>query len=133
VRTRGQQGAAVADFVLVAPMLLFLFLGLVQVALVLFARNVLVADAAEGAREAANVSASPASGDGRCAAFIRSSLSGALAQDAVCSSSLQPGPAGLEVTTVVRAVIPLVVVPFGRLHLTVAAHALDEPAPQAPP
>ena len=47
---RGERGAAVVDFVLVLVVLVPLFLGLLQVGLVLHVRNTLTAAASEGAR-----------------------------------------------------------------------------------
>ena len=54
-RPRGADGAAVVDFVLVLVVVVPLFLGILQVALVLHVRNTLTAAAGEGARYAATV------------------------------------------------------------------------------
>ena len=58
----GQRGAAVVDFVLVMVILVPLFLGIFQLALVLHVRNTLTAAASEGARAAATLDGSPARG-----------------------------------------------------------------------
>ena len=50
---RNQRGSAVVDFVLVLAVLVPLFLGILQLALVLMVRNTLSSAAAEGARLAA--------------------------------------------------------------------------------
>lgn len=127
-RAGGQDGAAVTEFVLIAPLVLFLFLGLVQVALFLHAHDVLVADAAEGARYAANAGVTPSEGDARCIDDIRESLSPSLLRPRVCRASLQRGPAGLlEIRMQVSAVIPLAVLPLGEVHVEVVGHALAEP------
>ncbi len=116
------------EFVLVAPLVLFLFLGLVQVALFLHAHDVLVADAAEGARYAANSGVTLADGDVRCLDDIRASLSPALLRPPAGRAARARGPAGLlEVRMQVRAVIPLAVLPFGEVHVDVVGHALAEP------
>ena len=52
-RTRDERAAAVVDFVLALVVLVPLFLGILQVALVLHVRNTLTAAASEGARYAA--------------------------------------------------------------------------------
>ncbi len=70
-----QRGAAVVDFVLVLVVLVPVFLGVLQVALVLFVRNTVTAAASEGARYAATLGRDPADG----AARTRSQISGALA------------------------------------------------------
>src|SRR3954449_7207311 len=74
-RRRTDRGAAVVDFVLVVIVLVPLFLGILQVALVLHVRNTLVAAASEGARYAATVDRPPEAG----AARTREQISGALA------------------------------------------------------
>ena len=58
-RRRRQRGAAVVDFVLVLVVLVPVFLGILQVALVLFVRNTLAAAASEGARYAATLDRDP--------------------------------------------------------------------------
>lgn len=50
----GDDGSSVVEFTLVSVLLVGLFLGILQVALVLHTRNVLVSAAQEGARYAAN-------------------------------------------------------------------------------
>jgi len=74
-RRRSEEGAAVVDFVLVLVVLIPLFLGILQVALVLHVRNTLTAAASEGARYAATVDRAPGAG----AARTREQISGALA------------------------------------------------------
>ena len=78
-RRSSQRGAAIVDFVLVLVVLVPVFLGILQVALVLFVRNTLTAAASEGARYAATLDRGPAEG----AARTRSQIEGALAGRAV--------------------------------------------------
>ena len=61
-RRRAERGAAVVDFVLVLVVLVPLFLGILQVALVLLVRNTLTSAASEGARYAATLDRGPADG-----------------------------------------------------------------------
>ncbi len=72
---RDERGAAVVDFVLVLVVLVPLFLGILQVALVLHVRNTLTAAASEGARYAATVDRPLDAGAGK----TREQISGALA------------------------------------------------------
>ena len=64
-RARDEAGASVVEFVLVGALLLFVAFGVLQVGLVLHARNVLAADAAEGARHAASLAVPVDSGASR--------------------------------------------------------------------
>ena len=52
-----ERGSAVADFVMVAGLVSFLFVGLLQLGFVLHTRNTLIASAAEGARLGARADA----------------------------------------------------------------------------
>lgn len=73
---RSPTGAAAVDFVLVVVVLLPLFLGVLQLALVLHVRNTAAAAAAEGARAAAVQGAEPHSGLARA----RDQLSGVVSE-----------------------------------------------------
>ena len=73
--SRRERGAAVVDFVLILGLLVPLFLGILQVALVMFVRNTLASAASEGARYAATADHTP--GDG--VARVRQQLDGVLA------------------------------------------------------
>ena len=79
-RRRDERGAAVVDFVLVLVVLVPVFLGILQVALVLFVRNTLTAAASEGARYAATIDRGPDEGAARTRAQIDGALSGRFAQ-----------------------------------------------------
>lgn len=61
-RPRGDAGSSVVEFTLVSVLLVALFLAVLQVAIVLHTRNVLVSAAQEGARYAANADRTPAEG-----------------------------------------------------------------------
>ena len=74
-RRSDERGAAVVDFVLVLVVLVPLFLGILQVALVLHVRNTLTAAASEGARYAAAADRPLEAG----AARTREQIAGALA------------------------------------------------------
>ena len=53
-RLRGDGGAAVAEFVMISVLLVFLLFAVVQVAVLFYVRNVVAASAADGARYAAS-------------------------------------------------------------------------------
>ena len=65
------------EFVLVGALLLFVTLGVIQVGFVLHARNVLAADAAEGARHAAGLAVPVVSGGPFAKELERRSVPGA--------------------------------------------------------
>lgn len=129
-RPPDESGAAVVEYVLVSTFLILLFLGVVQVSLVLHARNVLVADAAEGARAAAVRGAVGSDGEAACAALIRQSLSGAVQTGAKPCDASELAAAGGHPPLVrmdAAVTLPMTFIPLGRVHLHVAARAIKEP------
>jgi Flp pilus assembly protein TadG len=125
---RRDGGAAVVEFVLVGALLLFVAFGVIQVGLVLHARNVLASDAAEGARHAASLGVPVSSGGPYATRMARRSVPGA-ARDLSCVSRTAAGRDGLllaEVTCV--AELHLAFVPMGSIHVSVTGRAIKEVA-----
>lgn len=124
---RGEHGAAVVEFALVATLLTVLFLGVLQVGLALYVRNTLVACASAGARYGADADRTPSDGAAQTRLLISRSLSARYAS-AVSSGLEYRGGAAIVVVRV-RAPLPVVglVGPAG--VLTVRGHALREGAP----
>jgi hypothetical protein len=127
LRTRGDEGNSVVEFTLVSALLVFLFLGVLQVGLALHTRNVLVSAAQEGARYAANADRSPEEGVERTRAAIGEAL-GTGARDRM---QVTPLPVGTEggvpvVGMRVSGPLPVVFLPVGPLRVTVDGHALEE-------
>jgi Flp pilus assembly protein TadG len=126
-RRPSDRGAAVVDFVLVLVVLIPLFLGVLQVALVLHVRNTLVAAASEGARYAATVDRPVGAGAARARQQISGALAARFARDVRAHPATVSGAPGVEVE--VTAEVP----PLGlwgpgvRLHVT--GHAVEEAAP----
>jgi Flp pilus assembly protein TadG len=116
------EGAAVVEFVLVSGLLLLLFLGVIQVGLVLHMRNVITADAAEGARYAANESVDPAAGAIRASALTAQSLSSKVAGTVPCTGALE----GDLVAVTCEGQLPLTFLPIGSIHLHAVGHAVKE-------
>lgn len=126
-----EDGSAVVEYVLVSTLLVLIFLGVGQVALVLHARNVLVAEAAEGARTAATRGATPADGERFCDEEVGHALSAALSSgaDGPCRATLVSGD-GVHPPLVrmrVRTTLPLTFIPLGTVSLDVTARAVLEP------
>jgi Flp pilus assembly protein TadG len=122
------RGAAVVEFTLVSTLLVFLFLGVLQVGLVLHTRNVLIAAAQEGARFAANADRTPADGVAR----TREAIAGSLGRDLATRMQVSVAPAtaaagGAPVVGIsVTGPLPFVFAPAGPLRITVQGHALAE-------
>ena len=97
-RRRTGQGSAVVDFVLVLVVLIPLFLGILQVALVLLVRNTLAAAASEGARYAATADRGPDDGVARTRSQIEGAISGRFAQAVRATPVVVNGAPGIEIT-----------------------------------
>lgn len=125
-RPRGDDGAAVVDFVLVSVLLLALFLTVFQVGLFFHVRNVVAFSAAEGARYGAAANRTPAQGAQRAQQAVRDSL-GRVAGAITCAPGATQVVAGARVVDVVcRGRVPLVVAGAPRIEVNVHGHALQE-------
>lgn len=121
---RSERGNAVAEFALVAPMLILMVLGLLSLALTMHVRSVITDAAAEGARLGAH-SGSPEQAQARTAELVGATL-GAEYATAVQASRVAT-PAGPAISVSVRAPIPLLglTVPGPRV-LEAQADAIEE-------
>ncbi len=126
-RRRDQRGAAVVDFVLVLVVVVPLFLGILQVALVLLVRNTLASAASEGARYAATLDRGPDDGVARTRDQINGAVSGRFAEDVTARPASVGGAPGVEVT--VRAVVPALGIGGPAIALTVTGTAVEEQPP----
>lgn len=127
VRPRGERGSAVVDFVLVLVVLVPIFLGILQVALVLLVRNTLASAASEGARYAATLDRGPADGAARTREQIGGAISGRFAQDVSARPATVDGAPGVEV--VVHATVPALGLGGPGISFTVTGHAVEEQRP----
>lgn len=116
-----------AEFALVAALVVVLVAGVVQVALVLHVRNTLVDSAAEGARHAALLGSGHEEGVARTVELITAGLSPRYAEDVTARTTELGGVAVVRVE--VCAPVPVVGLlgPAGRLE--VGAHAVLEGGP----
>jgi Flp pilus assembly protein TadG len=126
-RERGQRGSAVVDFVLVLVVLVPVFLGILQVALVLLVRNTLASAASEGARYAATLDRGPDDGVARTRDQIDGAISGRFARDVSARTATVDGAEGVEVT--VRVVVPALGIGGPGIALEVTGHAVEEQPP----
>ena len=124
---RRERGSAVVDFVLVLVVLVPIFLGILQVALVLLVRNTLASAASEGARYAATLDREPADGVARTRSQIDGAISGRFAQDVDARPATVDGAPGVEV--VVRATVPALGIGGPGVEIVVTGHAIEEQRP----
>src|SRR6185437_3888932 len=82
----GERGSAVVDFVLVSVLILALLLAVLQVAVYVHVRNVVVASAQEGARYAANADVPSTDGAARTVQIVAQATSERTAQGLACTS-----------------------------------------------
>jgi len=124
LRRGRQRGAAVVDFVLVLVVLVPVFLGVLQVALVLFVRNTLTAAAAEGARYAATLDREPADGAARTRSQIGGALAGRYAHGVTAREvTINRAP---EVEVTVHVVVPALGLGGPAVSMDVSGHAVEE-------
>jgi Flp pilus assembly protein TadG len=122
--SRGEHGSAVVDFVLVLVVLIPLFLGILQLALVLHVRNTLTAAASDGARHAATVDRSPADGARHTRVQIEGALSERFTREVSARQTQVDGAVEVEVTVV--AEVPALGLWGPAVRLEVEGHATEE-------
>jgi Flp pilus assembly protein TadG len=126
-RRRDERGSAVVDFVLVLLVLVPLFLGIVQLGLVLHVRNTLVSAASEGARYAAMHGHSTADGTARTRAVISGVLADRFARQVAAGETTVNGAPGIAVA--VTAEVPALGLWGPGVALEVEGHAVAEVVP----
>ena len=126
-RAPDEAGAAIVDFVLVLVAMVPLFLGVLQVGLVLHVRNTLTAAASEGARYAATVDRTPRDGVARARSHIEAALASRFARR-VTAREVEVGAApGVRVD--VTAEVPPLGLWGPAVRLQLSGHAVEETAP----
>ena len=123
----GERGSAVVDFVFVMLLLLPLFFGILQLALVLHVRNTLASAASEGARYGATLDRDPADGAAYTRSQIKAALAPRYAERVTASAASVGGVPGVVVR--VEARVPALGLGAIGIRLSVAGHAVDEEAP----
>jgi Flp pilus assembly protein TadG len=126
-RRRDASGSAVVDFVLVLLVLVPLFLGIIQVALVLHVRNTLTSAASEGARYAATVDRPIEAGVARTRQQIAGAIAARFASDVTARPVQVRGAPGVRVDVV--AEVPPLGLWGPAVEVSVSGHAIEEVAP----
>ena len=121
---RDERGAAVVDFVLVMVVVVPLFLGILQVGLVLHVRNTLTAAASEGARYAATADRGPDDGVQRTRDQIRDAVAADFASNVSGHLVDVRGVPGVRVD--VAAEVPPLGLWGPAVRLEVSGHAVEE-------
>ena len=124
---RVERGSAVVDFVLVLVVLVPLFLGIIQVALVLHVRNTLTSAASEGARYAATVDRPLDAGVAKTRQQIAGAIAERFASDVTVAAVDVRGAPGVRVDVV--AEVPPLGLWGPAVRLSVSGHAIEEVAP----
>ena len=125
--SRSDAGAAVVDFVLVLVVVVPLFLGIFQVALVLHVRNTLTAAASEGARYAATVDRPLDAGAEKTREQISGALAARFARQVTARSATVHGARGVEIA--VSAEVPPLGIWGPGIRVVASGHAVEEVAP----
>jgi Flp pilus assembly protein TadG len=125
-RRNADSGAAVVEFVMVSVLLILLLFAVLQVAAVFYARTIIAASAADGARYAAAADVDPGAGGVRAEQLMNQAHLGSLVS--CVGSGARDAPSGLATTQVTCAGhLRSFFIPLGAfVSVTVSAHALKE-------
>lgn len=123
-RRDAETGSAVVDFVLVLAVLLPLFLGILQLALVLHIRNTFSSAAAEGARAAAVAGGSPQDGVDTAAAHVGSDHFASFAEPPTIRAIDLGGAPAYEVS--IEVAVPALGLGGPAVGFTVSGNAVRE-------
>jgi Flp pilus assembly protein TadG len=118
------EGNALVEFVLVSALVIALAMGVIQLALTLHVRNMMVSAASEGARLAATNDRGPQDGVERTQWLLAESLGGIQTSVTATDMTIDTAPA---VEVVVSAPLPILGL-WGAGTMTVSARAFEEAA-----
>jgi Flp pilus assembly protein TadG len=123
-----ERGSAVVDFVLVGALIVALLLAVLQIAVYVHLRNVVVASAQEGARYAADADVPTDAGAGRTLEVVGQATSSRTAAGLSCSSVQEVDGSGLALVVVrCTGAVPSLFAPLGDLlPLEATGRAVEE-------
>ncbi len=122
--TSDEQGAATVEFTLVSILLIFLTLGVLQVALVLHVRNTVADAAAEGARWGALADSSLDEGVTRTVELIDTAVGDGYSRDVSAEYTNWRGQPAIQVT--IHTALPVIGLWGPAIELEVSGHAARE-------
>lgn len=106
-RARDERGASTGSFVILFPLFLFMFMGLVQWGLYFHARSQVAAAAQDAARAAQGVDGTPEDGHAVATGLLADATSSGLLEDLVINVTRTDGIVRAEVNADVRVLVPL--------------------------
>jgi Flp pilus assembly protein TadG len=123
-----ERGSAVVDFVLVGVLVVALLLAVLQIAVYVHLRNVVVASAQEGARYAADADVPTDAGAGRTLEVVGQATSARTAAGLSCTSVQEVDGSGLALVVVrCTGAVPSLFAPLGDLlPLEATGRAVEE-------
>ena len=124
---RSQDGSAIADFALVSVVLVPLFLGILQLALIWHVRTTLTSAASEGARYGAAFDRTTTDGRRRTAEVIDQTFGADIDDSVTARATTVSGQPGVEVD--VAAEVPLLGLWGPSITVHVSGHAIKEVLP----
>jgi Flp pilus assembly protein TadG len=124
---RSQDGSAIADFALVSVVLVPLFFGILQLALVWHVKTTLTSAASEGARYGAAYDRTTLDGQRRTSSVIDETFGTDFRDEVTASDSAVSGQPGVEVD--VSAQVPMLGFWGPTITVEVTGHAVKEVVP----
>jgi Flp pilus assembly protein TadG len=126
-RVRCQRGSAIVDFALVSVVLVPLFFGVLQLALVWHVKTTLTSAASEGARYGAAYNRTAVDGEQRTGAIVDEVFGPDLADQVSAANVALDGQAAVEVS--VRAQVPVLAFWGPTITVEAVGHAVKEVLP----
>ncbi len=126
-RRRSQDGSAIADFALVSVVLVPLFFGILQLALIWHIKTTLTSAASEGARYGAAYDRTTADGQRRTSDVIDETFGTDFRDQVAASDSTVSGQPGVEVDVVAQ--VPVLGFWGPTITVEVTGHAVKEVVP----
>ena len=127
LRRRGEAGSAIADFALVSVVLVPLFFGVLQLALIWHVKTTLTSAASEGARHGAAYNREAADGARRTSAVIDEVFGTDFSDQVSASITTIDGAPGVVVE--VRAEVPVLALWGPTIEVEATGHAIREVLP----
>jgi Flp pilus assembly protein TadG len=124
---RSQRGSAIADFALVSVVLVPLFFGVLQLALIWYVKTTLTSAASQGAHYGATYNRTVADGQQRTSDEIRDVFGNKITAVVSARSTSVEGLPGVEVD--VRADVPVLAFWGPTVSVAVSGHAVQEVLP----
>lgn len=125
LRARDREaGSAIAEFVMVSILVVFVAMSVLQLAMALYVRNAVIEAAAEGARYGARANSSPELGAQRTRSMVSEQLNASYAERVTATRKVIDGVRVVEIT--VSAPVPVIGLLGPSEAMTLSARAFEE-------